>query len=63
MPRINPTVTEEARKIYDNWKDDKKANTSMAIIMFEQRGRGGLTLTETDKEWIRQEIAKINQKP
>lgn len=59
MPRINPTVTDEARKIYDSWKDDKKANTSMAILTFEQYRNNGLTLTDADKEWIRQEIKRI----
>lgn len=57
MSRINPTVTEEAYKIYNELPlKDKKPWVSEAIIEKWRRERGEL-FTEDQIQWIRKEIA------
>jgi hypothetical protein len=63
MPRIDPTVTKEAKAIYDDWEQGEKGtHVSIAILEYEKRRNGGLTLTEADKKWIRKEILKMKDK-
>jgi hypothetical protein len=63
MPRIDPTVTKEVKAIYDKWtRGEKGTHVSIAILEYEKRQNGGLTLTEADKQWIRKEILKMKDR-
>jgi hypothetical protein len=59
MPRIDPTVTKEVEAIYKAWDKEKGTHVSIAILEYEKRRNGGLTLTAADQEWIRKEIASF----
>ena len=55
MIRINPVVSEEAKKIYDSWPPKKKhEHVSKAIVQYGNKE----TFTPEQKKWIRQEIEK-----